>query len=374
MLMAGRTNPAEGISNLIQEHEENITDRASRVSAFELRTWNVDEVAAILDQVSPRSKTRGSNDPCGPEINRSSPMIDWMFTFVQAPEVLIRHSIQQQAALCVNRFGKFQIRREAYAVMSHAWGETCGWNTPTAWGPVDLQLRKKGILHRHFLKFFDRCESEWLWVDILAMPEVFEDMTAAAKAETERLRTDVINNLRQIYMRADKVVCLDSFLLRLHSGGMIDVAVVLCLGRWITRLWTFTEARLAKQLILKTEDAAFDLDEILRFLYENVQNDEHRYFGMLTRLQPLRPVPVGHVPRVWKPGQEQVLSDIRFGGENRFCDIDIDQARALFPLLGLKWQTGWTLQQGLQRIAEIRPIAKDFVEEYCRYRGIDWSS
>ena len=119
--------------------------------------------------------------------------------------------------------------------MSHAWGETCGWNTPTAWGPVDLQLRTKGILHRHFLKFFDRCESEWLWVDILAMPEVFEDMTAAAKAETERLRTDVINNLRQIYMRADKVVCLDSFLLRLHSGGMIDVAVVLCFGRWITQ-------------------------------------------------------------------------------------------------------------------------------------------
>lgn len=149
---------------------------------------------------------------------------------------MIRKSVQQQAALCVNRNGKFAIKTDGYAVLSHVWGETCGWNTPTDWGPAEPEVRKQGIFYEHFLKFFDRCESEWLWVDILAMPEVFDDMTAAQKTDTEDLRTGVINSLRKIYTRADRVVCLDGLLLRLHTGSMIDVAIVLCLGRWIERL------------------------------------------------------------------------------------------------------------------------------------------
>ena len=78
------------------------------------------------------------------------------------------------------------------------------------------------------------------------MPEVFDDMVVAERAETEGLRTGVINALRTVYMCADKVVCLDGLLLRLHSGGMVDVAVILCLGYWIIRLWLFTETKLAE--------------------------------------------------------------------------------------------------------------------------------
>ena len=126
------------------------------------------------------------------------------------------------------------------------------------------------------------------------MPEVFDDMPAAEKVETEELRTGVINSLRNIYMRADKVVCLDGLLLRLHSGGMIDAAIILCLGRWIGRLWPLTELKLAKRVILKTEDSEFDLDVILTFLYKVTSNNEHRYFHLFTRLWPLRPTPAGH--------------------------------------------------------------------------------
>lgn len=103
-----------------------------------------------------------------------------MLTFVKAPLDLVRLSIQKQAALCVNKLGKFQIRTQDYAVMSHVWGETCGWATPTSWGPVEPELRKKGIPYQHFEKFFDRCEAEWLWVDILVMPEIFDDMTTVS--------------------------------------------------------------------------------------------------------------------------------------------------------------------------------------------------
>ena len=376
--MAQPSETAKAISELIQNREENITHRANRVSALELSSWSVSEVASLLDQISPRPKRPGNAEPCGPDVNRPSALVDWMFTFVKAPLPLIQQSIRQQAALCVNRLGKFQVKRDGYAVMSHVWGETCGWNTATDWGPIDPELRKKGIIHRHFLKFFDKCEAEWLWVDILAMPEVFDDMTAAEKAQTEELRTGVINSLRNVYTRADKVVCLDGLLLRLHSGAMIDAAIVLCLGRWIARLWPFTETKLAKRVVLKTEDSAFDLDEILTFLYETVNNEDHRYFNLFTRLRPLRPTPAGHQHWLGSPlrpnsRERSLFVDIHLGCENRDCDVSIDQARALFPVLDLKWQTGWTLNQGLSHIASAYSNDKDILQEYCRYRDIGFT-
>ena len=372
--MNSPSSAAVQMSDLIQSREENITHRANRVSRRELKNFSAGDIAAIFDEVSPRATTAGSNNPCGPVINRPAPLVDWMFTFVQAPLTLIRQSVAQRTALCVNKVGQFQIRPSGYAVMSHVWGETCGWNTSSDWGPIDPELRKRGILYRHFIKFFNRCDAEWLWVDILAMPEVFDDMTAAEKAQTEELRTGVINSLNNIYTRADKVVCLDSLLLRLHSGGMIDVAVLLCLSRWVARLWTFTEARLAKRVELKTEDSAFDLDAILSFLYEVVNNDNHRYWGIFDRLVPLRPAPPGHQ----KPGagkySSQVFYDIYFGCEDRLTDVDIDQARALFPVLNLKWQTGWTLQQGLKHIADSYASEKNMLQRYCDYRQIDFTA
>ena len=376
--MAPSSSNSSAISALIQTREENITHRANRVAEIELKAWTADEVAGVLDQLSPKPKKLGNDEPCGPDINRPSPIVDWMFTFVKAPPSLIRQAIKQQTALCVNRLGKFQVRREGYTVMSHVWGETCGWNTPGAWGPIDPELRKKGIIHSHFLKFFDRCETEWLWVDLLAMPEVFDDMTVAEEAETEELRTGVINSLRNVYVRADKVVCLDGLLLRLHSGGMIDVAIILCLGRWIARVWPFAEVKLAKRVMLKTEDSSFDLDDIVGLLYDMVSNQDHRYFPLLARLAPLRPVPPGH--KYWvDPGlrpeshERNIFVDIHTGCENRLCDVSIDQARALFPVLGLKWQSGWTLQQGLKHIADAYPEEQDILKEYCRYRGIDFT-
>lgn len=199
----------------------------------------------------------------------------------------------------------------------------------------------------------------------------------AEKQEIENLRTGVINNLHTIYTSATKIVVLDSFLLRLHSGGMIDAAIILCLGRWITRLWTLTEAKLAKKLILKTEDSIFDLDDILLFLYDQINNEENRYFKIFTRLVYLRPTPPGHQHKVYhplKPGlrTRDLFVDIYESQLNRYDDVSIDQARALFPLLGLKWQTGWTLQDGLRYIAQSYQEPEDvaILKRYCSYRSI----
>ena len=243
---------------------------------------------------------------------------------------------------------------------------------------MEPEVRKSGVYYEHFLKFFDRCDSEWLWVDILAMPEVFDDMTLAEKSETEDVRTGVINNLRNIYLGADKVVYLDSLLLRLQSGSMIDAAMIFCMGLGMRRLWIFTEIKLAKRVMLKTNDSAFDLDQIVEFLYKDVGNQDHRYFPLFTRLLYLRPIPPGHRKMIRSPlrpdsEDPNLLVDIYHGTEDRNCNVEVDKARALFPLLGLKWQTGWTLQQGLQQIAKSFPGETDILLKYCDYRDVDFT-
>ena len=148
----------------------------------------------------------------------------------KAPGALIRRSIDESKALCVNRQGSFRLMSGGYTVMSHAWQETMAWQSTTGWGPVSLDLRKKGFSLAHLEAFIDQCETRWLWLDQKAMPEVFEDMDAAQKSHTERLRIDIINTLHTIHIRAEKMMIVDSALIRLNTSSLIDPAVFLCLG------------------------------------------------------------------------------------------------------------------------------------------------
>jgi hypothetical protein len=73
-------------------------------------------------------------------------------------------------------------------------------------------------------------------IDVLAMPKVYKDMSEAEKERTEEVRVQIINRLRGVYERADQVIVPGSLLLRLHTGSMINVAVILALSRWISWL------------------------------------------------------------------------------------------------------------------------------------------
>ena len=232
--------------------------------------------------------------------------------------------------------------------MSYMQGETYGQNTATNQGPIDPKLRKKGIIHRYFSKFFDKYEAEQLQIDILAISEVFDDITTIEKAQMKELYTGVINSLRNIYTRANKVVCLDRLLLRLYSRAIINIAIVLYLGRWIARLQLFAETKLAKRVVLKIEDSVFDLDKILIFFYEIVNNEDYRYFNLFTRLRLLRSTLVEYQHQLKSPlrpnsRERSLFINIYLSYENRDYDILINQARALFLVLDLKQQTRQTL-------------------------------
>ena len=222
-------NNAADKAAVIQKHEPNIENRSLSVAEHELRSWSVLEVAAVMEQLTPLPRISGSNQPCGPLFNQYSSRLRtkcaiwallvtgclvnlpfqifgmvWLIihgrmkaipelipqptvrllktipleiSYIKAPISLIVQSIQEMAALCVNRHGEFTLKRSGYAVLSHVWGDTMGWTSPTDWGPVDIQIRRRGIHYAHFWRFFDRCNSEWLWADILAMPGVLEDMS-----------------------------------------------------------------------------------------------------------------------------------------------------------------------------------------------------
>lgn len=415
-------NPAEisaKISELIRRSTVNINLRAARVATDELSRFSPGDVALILARLYPEKRIPGNNDPCGPSFNHYSPFPLWLratqgllpivgtlallplqlgaaqflllkgrwgalwreiptpsiqlfswvtglTTYVKASRQLVEQAIEASIALCVNRSGRFKLLKEGYSVVSHVWGETMGWQTPTSWGPVELSLRKKGLHLGHLQKFFDRCAVEWLWIDVFAMPEVYEDMSEGEKARTETLRVDVINTLKGVYERADQVIVLDSLLLRLHTGSMVDVAVILALSRWMTRLWCFTESRLAKSVVLKTADASWSLDELLNFLYETVTDEEHRY-SPFHRLFYLRTGSGGNFGVIRSPLREHdrdspLLVKIYHGCENRFTDVEVDQARALHPILNLQWTSGWSLKDGLRHIQESFPDQRDILE------------
>ncbi|QSZ32962.1 hypothetical protein DSL72_002545 [Monilinia vaccinii-corymbosi] len=385
--------------------------RARYVAESALAKFSQEDIRRILSQLETLPQIPGSNNPCGPVFNRYSPFPIWVHvllwsirsmgivcllpiqagaaavllargrfapiwkqiprpsielvswasefdTFIKAPVKLVEESIQRGAALCVNGNGKFSIRSAGYAVLSHVWGETMGWQTPHAWGPVELPLRRKGIPMAHFRRFFDRCDAEWLWVDFIAMPEVLEDMDAAEKDRMEGLRIGVINCLRSIYAKSEKVVVLDTLLLRLKTRSPIDVAVALCLSFWMTRLWTWVEARLAPKVIVKTEDWSIDLDSVLELLGKTVLNEEHRYHGVLRHLWTLRQETINLLDI------STLMESVCIGCASRFTDVEIDTGRALYPLLGLRWEFGWDLEQGFRKIVNVYPEEAKWVMEF----------
>lgn len=386
--------------------------RARKVASSDLLQWPAPDVDAVLNQVRWVTKDK---DPCGPSFNTwkkwpwwVSPSIWILVTggatlvlplqvvgllnlllrgrfrmiwtelprptiaiwqwgqnitrFLKTPMELVRRAVEEKAALCVNKYGKYKIMTEGYTVMSHVWAETMGWNGPNGFGPVELSVRKEGIFFDHFLKFFMRCKAEWLWVDVIAMPEVLEDMSNSEKEEVEKLRVGVINCLNKIYTRADKVVILDSMALQLQTGSVADVAVTLACGWWIARLWTYPEVRLARQALVKTQEGFIDLDKVIDFLREYCKDDQHRYYGLTKRMMWLRPGPdAGPI----------TMMDIYQGCLDRQTKVGVDQARALYPLLDLKWEVGWTLQQGLAHIKESFPEQTTTLKDYCWYRNLD---
>ena len=409
---------------LLSRHEIQ-GSRVKRAVQWELRGWTAEEMELLLAQLRPLERIRGNKEPCGPRFNKEPKLPLWLMmmmyflqgtgfvclapiqacaglylawhskwraiwdelpratvemanlfsdtiSFIKPDLETVQKGLKEGKSLCVNRYGRLHLRENGYALMSHVWGETHGWQTPTDWGAVNLDVRKLGMPLAHIRRCLDACDVEWLWLDSVAMPQVLEDMDGTTVQSIERTRIDMINQLGDICKRADCVIIVDSALLRLDSASMIDAAAILSVGFWMHRLWPMVECRLGNKVILKTHEGSFDLDMIIHRLNQETFNEEHRYYPLLQRLTPLRPTPDWGDRRVYSTDthDDTCFQDAYSAGEGRHTNVDIDNIRVLFPLLGLKWEYGWTREDGMNYIAEHLPEEKETLRKWCHYRNL----
>ncbi len=154
------------------------------------------------------------------------------------------------------------------------------------------------------------------------------------------LTIDIINNLPNIYARADAVIVIDALVLQLHPKDPVDVAVALACGKWATRVWTFQEIKLASRAIIITGTGNYDYKALVSHVKSLEAQDYTRYHRLWLRLG------------IMIKDEERGLSipDIVMACGARRSGQDIDYARAFFPVLSLKWEYGMTREQGMQKI------------------------
>lgn len=98
--------------------------------------------------------------------------------------------------------------------------------------------------------------------------------------ENENLREKAMQNMRRIYSQANKVIVLDSDLLRMrgHNLSAEELLARIISCSWIRRLWTLQEAALARKLWYQGTDDAFTINPETEPITEALFDDEVAYY------------------------------------------------------------------------------------------------
>ena len=126
--------------------------------------------------------------------------------------------------MCVNIVGHCSLRTPDYVALSHIWIEGLQRNHFH-----DGLEQMKGARIFNTLKRLN-IYAEWIWTDVLAIP-AGKDTTTNIKDE---MLTTGINMLPSIYTKASSVIILDTLTLQLYADDVLDVAVSLRCGKWVT--------------------------------------------------------------------------------------------------------------------------------------------
>ncbi|MDI1488197.1 MAG: hypothetical protein OHK93_007471 [Ramalina farinacea] len=307
------------------------SDVARSNAINDLRYWELKEVAAILERIRRPSRNfsyfrhaAASEANAGSRPWRSqSSLASW----VSPPRVLMEQSARDETALCVDKRGQWALKRAGYVALSHVWVEGLQ-RDKTHQGLSSAQVDAIFAL----LQSRD-VQAEWVWTDVLVIPD-------GGTPDNERLTTDIINTMPQVYSRADAVIVIDAMVLQLHARNHIDVAVALACGKWATRVWTFQEIKLASRAQILTATSCFDFGSTVNAI-EKLRVQDHLKYNYLWL----------HLGTMVKDEARGLsIPDLIMNCGTRKSGMDIDYARAFFPVLGLKWKAGMTREQGMQRI------------------------
>lgn len=266
--------------------------------------------------------------------------------FISSPMDMLRQAAQAKMAVCVNTWGQFSIRSSGYAAISHVWFETMGLE----FHDEKVKQDERGLNYMHFSRIISKAAAsstcKWFWLDLLAVPQIAgnEDEVSMLR----ELKTDVVNSLINVYRNADTVIILDALTLQLSSDDPCDVAAIFSCGRWLTRMWTYQEIKLARKALIVTKTGAVDFEQMVCALDARKKQSEedsrhwHEIHLKFARLLPSDPRGVS-------------LADVAFCCSDRKAHNDIDYVRSLFAILNLQWNVTWDYDAAITHIIKSRP-------------------
>lgn len=277
--------------------------------------------------------------------------------FVKPYLELVQEAAKQGKALCCNKWGHFRILDSGYAAISHVWAETMGLE----FNDEKIEQDTRGLDFVHYSRIMSqatRCGFEWIWLDLLAIPKKSDDPTSLDFIR--ELKTSILNSLHHIYRSAEAVIIIDSMTLQLKSTNPLQTAAILCCGRWLTRIWTYQEIKLARKALIVTASGFVVFQTIVDTLRQAEAIDHNRWDSLLGTLSRLMPnLDIG-----------TSLADIAFSSQNRSSTNDIDYARGFFAVLGLTWKTGWTYEEAILEIMKSQPRHAARIANLSGMRGL----
>ena len=253
------------------------------------------------------------------------------------PPALIERSAKEKLAMCVNASGEWKLCSEGFVAISHVWIEGIQADS-------DNRGLAKNILDSIFA-VLKPLNVSWIWLDCLSIPGGNRALTA----QQEFLKKDIINNLANIYRKADAVVIFDARVMKLESLDLVEVAVVLLCGQWMTRLWTLQEICFASNGLVMTAIGSVKFKDMVRalcFLSGDEETNEDIVGPMDSQLlqmikyeknEPLFEYIYLRLVRLFRFDEKRCsLTSVALSCYERQTGNDIDYARAFFPLLGLE--------------------------------------
>jgi hypothetical protein len=272
--------------------------------------------------------------------------------FIKPDHALIQQAATSGHALCVNRWGTFRVMNSGYAAISHVWAETMGLE----YNDEKTEQDERGFNMHHFLRIADfasKTGSEWFWFDLLAIPK-------GTDSASREIKTRMINSLRNVYKNAECIIVLDGLSCQLKSTDPLCTAAVLCCGRWLERVWTYQEAKLARKVKIPTATGVVEFGQIFSALEEAEKKDFDRWHQLYLTFKRLTPVHEIGIS----------LADIALSCDHRSCENDIDYARGFFALLNLEWKTNFTYDEAMIEILRSRPQQASWLANMHGPRGL----
>lgn len=231
---------------------------------------------------------------------------------------------------------------ESYIAISHIWADGHG-NLETNSLPLcfleDLQtnINTVGLPQ-------PRRGHTPIWMDTICLPRY-----------PVELRTQAIADLSKVFSKAAGILVLDSYLQSISCAGLdqIEILTRVSLSGWTSRLWTFSEGQLARQIWVRFKDKIVDLLELILDLENKLKarKDDLRFLGSDYELSSLRYAAIVLIGRK-NQGQEHPLP------------LDLYEMKSALMSRHTSWKSdealclGAVLELDLEKIAKVEDHKK----------------